>query len=93
MSIEAQKSELISKIAVLQDTFLLKQLQSVFDQRESNQTNFKRKAGWGKGIFTNISDDFDNFIPPGFEEYLPTEDQMERRPTERRPIAKPTTQK
>ena len=76
MSIEAQKLELISKISALQDSLVLQELQLILQKKEPKQAIFKRKAGWGKGLFTYVSDDFDDFIPPGFEEYLPTEDQI-----------------
>jgi hypothetical protein len=35
-----------------------------------NTKKLVRQAGWGKGIFSKITDDFDD-IPIGFENYIP----------------------
>lgn len=35
-----------------------------------NTQKIVRQAGWGKGIFSNVTDDFDN-IPIRFENYIP----------------------
>jgi hypothetical protein len=44
----------------------------VLDKNQVSQNTKKivRQAGWGKGIFSNMADDFDN-IPIGFENYIP----------------------
>lgn len=46
------------------------------DSDNAEGKNLKpRKAGWGKGLFTNISADFDE-TPAGFDEYmLPVQNQ------------------
>ena len=35
-----------------------------------NTQKITRQPGWGKGIFSNVADDFDD-IPIGFEDYIP----------------------
>lgn len=71
MTIEAQKLELINRIALLQDTLLLARVKQILDKAEMLATSPKpRQAGWGKGIFGNIADDFDE-TPYGFEDYIP----------------------
>ncbi len=35
-----------------------------------NTKKLVRQTGWGKGIFSNMANDFDN-IPLGFENYTP----------------------
>ncbi len=71
MTIEAQKLEVINKIAMLQDTLLLAKVKQILDKSDIHKSLTKpRQAGWGKGIFTYIADDF-NDIPQGFEDYIP----------------------
>jgi hypothetical protein len=71
MTIEAQKLELINKIALLQDTLLLARVKQILDKTEVHTSPQKpRQAGWGKGIFSNVADDFDA-TPEGFEDYMP----------------------
>lgn len=72
MTIEAQKLELINKIALLQDTLLLARVKQILDKVDDIHTSPQkpRQAGWGKGIFSNVADDFDA-TPAGFEDYIP----------------------
>lgn len=71
MTIEAQKLEVINKIALLQDTLLLARVKQILDKSEISKSSVKpRQSGWGKGIFTYIADDF-NATPEGFEDYMP----------------------
>jgi hypothetical protein len=71
MTIEAQKLEVINRIALLQDTLLLARVKQILDKSEIRPSLPKlRQAGWGKGIFTFIADDF-NDTPEGFEDYMP----------------------
>jgi hypothetical protein len=70
MTIEAQKLE-VNRIALLQDTLLLARVKQILDKSEIHPPSPKlRQAGWGKGIFTFIADDF-NDTPEGFEDYMP----------------------
>lgn len=70
MTIEAQKLEVINKIALLQDTLLLARVKQILDKSEISKSSVKpRQAGWGKGIFTYIANDF-NETPEGFEDYM-----------------------
>jgi hypothetical protein len=73
MTIETQKLDVISKIALLQDVLLLSKVKQMLDNAENQKSKsvLPRQAGWGKGIFSNIADDFDA-TPDGFEEYMPT---------------------
>ncbi len=71
MTIEAQKLEVINKIALLQDTLLLARVKQILDKSDIQKSSSKlRQAGWGKGIFTYVADDFDD-TPEGFEDYMP----------------------
>ncbi|HEV7351072.1 hypothetical protein [Telluribacter sp.] len=65
MTTEQKKIALISKIANLEDEQLLEAVGLLL---EESLPKAPREPGWGKGIFTYVSDDFDNFIPPGFDE-------------------------
>ena len=40
------------------------------NQTLKNTIKLVRQAGWGKGIFSNMADDFDD-TPIGFEDYIP----------------------
>ena len=71
MTLEAQKIELINKITLLQDALLLAKVKQILDMSEVLNSSAKpRQAGWGKGIFTYIAEDF-NDTPEGFEAYMP----------------------
>jgi len=64
MTTEEKKIEIIGKIINLQDDLVIDNLNELLNASET--TLKKREPGWGKGIVTYISDDFDDFIPPGF---------------------------
>lgn len=77
MNIEAEKLEIIQQITQIKSTQLINKI-AVLLRKEAlkeQKTEFRR-VGRGKGIFTYVADDFDDFIPPGFEEYLPTDEQV-----------------
>lgn len=65
MNTEQIKIALISQIANLEDEQLLEAVRRLLEESLSKTP---REPGWGKGIFTYVSDDFDDFIPPGFNE-------------------------
>ncbi len=65
MTTEQKKIALISKIASLEDERLLESIRLLL---EESLVSPRPEPGWGKGIFTYVSDDFDDFIPPGFNE-------------------------
>ncbi len=75
MNIEEQKLAIIAEITSIQDSVLLEKIQFMLDVNKESSFP-KRKAGFGKGVFSYISDDFDDFIPEGFQEYLPTNEQL-----------------
>lgn len=68
MDIEETKREMIHRISELQDEKLVAALKKMLEEALPPAVLKPRKPGWGKGTFTYISDDFDNFIPPGFNE-------------------------
>jgi hypothetical protein len=72
MTLETQKLNVISRIALLQDVLLLTKVIQMLDNAENqkNTSVLPRQAGWGKGIFSNVADDFDA-TPEGFEDYMP----------------------
>ncbi len=71
MSIEQQKLQLIEKIASLEDARLVFHLTQLLDeQTHSVQSSKLRKAGFAKGTFPFVADDFDDVLPPGFEDYV-----------------------
>lgn len=65
MTIEEKKSEAITKILSLEDEKLLETVILLLNPAPSPKL---REPGWGKGIFTYVSEDFDDFVPPGFNE-------------------------
>ncbi len=77
MNIEAEKLEIIQQITQIKNTQLINEIAILLKKEalKEQKTEF-RKVGWGKDMFTYVSDDFDDFIPPGFEEYLPTDEQV-----------------
>ena len=77
MVIDKQKLELIQQITQIQNAQLINEI-AVLLRKEAlkeQKTEFRR-VGWGKDMFPYVSDDFDDFIPPGFEEYLPSDEQV-----------------
>lgn len=63
MTTEQKKIAVISKIADLQDEHLLDAVNQLLEKALSSELP---APGWAKGIITYVSDDFDDFIPPGF---------------------------
>lgn len=68
MNIEEAKREMIDRISELQDEKLVAMVKQMLEEALPPKALKPRKPGWGKGTFTYISDDFDDFIPPGFNE-------------------------
>ncbi|MPR34046.1 hypothetical protein [Salmonirosea aquatica] len=64
MNIEKIKKEVISKISELEDEKLLDTVRKLLEDPRPTKP---REPGWGKGIITYVSEDFDDFIPPGFD--------------------------
>ena len=63
MNTEQKKIALINKIASLEDEQLLDAVKQLL---EESLTSSLPEPGWGKGLITYVSEDFDDFIPPGF---------------------------
>lgn len=64
MTTEEKKIEIIGKIVGLENKQLI---DKVDDLLKGEVAILKaRRPGWGKGMVNAISDDFDDFIPPGF---------------------------
>lgn len=67
MNIEIQKSELIKWIKSLHDFNLIEEISKLRNRNQYKKTQ-KRKFGCGKGIFSFVSEDFDQ-TPKEFNEY------------------------
>lgn len=77
MNIETEKLEIIQQITQINNTQLINKIAILLKKEALKEQRAEfRRVGWGKNIFTYVSDDFDDFIPPGFEEYLPTDEQV-----------------
>lgn len=69
MDIEEMKREIIERISELQDEKEVEIARKIIEEALRFQKEGKLpEPGWAKGIITYVSDDFDDFIPPGFEE-------------------------
>jgi hypothetical protein len=68
MDIEETKREVIDMIAELQDEKVMAAVKKMIKEALPPKVQKPRKPGWGKGTFTYIADDFNEFIPPGFNE-------------------------
>jgi len=64
MTTEEKKIDIIGKIISTEDDKLIDMVKNLLNANEMNSN--LRKPGWGKGLVTHISEDFDDFIPPGF---------------------------
>jgi hypothetical protein len=64
MTTEEKKIDIIGKIISTEDDKLIDMVNNLLDASDHNPG--LRKPGWGKGMVGRISDDFDDFIPPGF---------------------------
>jgi hypothetical protein len=82
MSVENYQLAIISKVAALQDITLLQQIDNLLSANKNKQIT-KREPGFAKGFFTYVAPDFDDFIPDGFEEYLPNDSQLVKRPAQK----------
>jgi len=67
MTIEQKKLAAIGEIVKLQDEQLLDKVCQMLEEVFPLEAPKLRKPGWGKGTFTYIAEDFDEFIPPGFD--------------------------
>ncbi len=73
MSVEQQKLKLIEQITALDDVYLLFRLAQLLAEQKPGPSSLAiRQPGFAKGVFPFIADDFDNTLPPGFEDYLLT---------------------
>ncbi|MCF0053338.1 hypothetical protein MUK70_16975 [Dyadobacter chenwenxiniae] len=64
MTTEEKKMDIIGKIISTEDETLIDMVNNLLNA--SDQDSNLRKPGWGKGMVGRISDDFNDFIPPGF---------------------------
>ena len=65
MTIEEKKIEIISKVVDLDDDKLIDAVNALLKDRHEQPSP---KAGWGKKMINHIASDFDDFIPPGFDQ-------------------------
>ena len=71
MTVEQQKLSLIEQIASLKDATLVYRLAQFLSEHTEVPSNLVgRQAGFAKGIFPYVADDFDDTLPPGFDDYL-----------------------
>ena len=68
MNIEEEKREVMEMLSEVQDEKLVTAMKQMLKEALPPKERVVPKPGWGKGIFTYVSDDFDEFIPPGFNE-------------------------
>lgn len=68
MTVETQKLELIDWILNLKDNSLLAEIARLKNAKIRTKTS-RRKFGCGKGIFTYVSEDFDEPLED-FKEYM-----------------------
>ncbi len=66
MNIEETKREVIDMISELQDEKLVVAVKKMLEEALPLKELKSREPGWAKGIITYVSEDFDDFIPPGF---------------------------
>lgn len=64
MTTEEKKIDIIEKIIKTEDDKLIDMINNLLNAND--QDTGLAKSGWGKGMVTHISEDFDDFIPPGF---------------------------
>jgi ACT domain-containing protein len=64
MTTEEKKIGIIGKIVNLENKKLIDQVDELL---KGELVDLKtRTPGWGKNMVNEISDDFDDFVPPGF---------------------------
>ncbi|MEO6284928.1 MAG: hypothetical protein ABIN80_15440 [Dyadobacter sp.] len=64
MTTEEKKIDLIGKIVNLESDKIIDMVNELLNG--TSEEAVLRKAGWGKGMVNYVSEDFDDFIPPGF---------------------------
>lgn len=69
MNVQAKKIELVDWIIHLKNFSIIKEIEKVKGLVSSDHIQLKREFGCGKGIFTYISDDFDEPLSD-FKEYM-----------------------
>lgn len=78
MNIETQKFEIIKWIKSLQDPNLIEEIAKLRNSNQNKKTQ-KRKFGCGKGIFSFVSEDFDQ-TPKEFNEYCSVDEIFRKYP-------------
>ena len=68
MNIEETKREVIDMISELQDEKLVAAVKKMLKEALPLKTLKSREPGWAKDIIVYVSEDFDDFIPPGINE-------------------------
>ncbi len=69
MDIQTKKLELLNWIMQINDVSIIREVENFVGSFKQPKKLKKRKFGCGKGIFTNISDDFDEPLDD-FKEYM-----------------------
>ena len=64
MTTEEKKTDIIEKIINSADDKLIDMVNNLLNADDQHASS--AKPGWGKGMVAHISEDFDDFIPPGF---------------------------
>lgn len=65
MTTEEKKIDIIGKIISLENDEIIDMVNDLLNGNPVNN-NVSRKPGWAKEMIKYVSDDFDDFIPPGF---------------------------
>ena len=71
MNIETKKSEIINWIIQLKDFSIVQEILKVKEKKSQSSNATKRTFGCGKGIFTYVSEDFDEPLDD-FKDYMPS---------------------
>ena len=64
MTTKEKKMDIIEKIIHLENEELINMVNEMLKDQQRQPS--PRKPGWGKGMINRISEDFDDFVPPGF---------------------------
>lgn len=64
MTAKEKKMDIIEKIIHLENDELINMVNEMLKDQKHRPVS--RKPGWAKGMINQISEDFDDFIPPGF---------------------------
>ena len=70
MAIETKKLEIINWIIQLKDFSIVQEILKVKEKKSRSIDTTKGKFGCGKGIFTYVSEDFDEPLDD-FKDYMP----------------------